>query len=128
MKDHKDYNMLAKMGYGVILKLPSYIVLQHPVTFDTVFFVNQKTFKGTSVQFLAEYCIPGLSNDPDVVIPAGMWREIVKKLVGNTLGDWEVRPPTRTPTQRYYTTTINPNAEFNDTNMTFELPTRQERI
>jgi hypothetical protein len=65
---------LMGKGYNPILNLPSYVVLQHPNTFHTVFYeIRMKK----EPKVISQYNIPGLSNDPSVEIPSMMWKEWV---------------------------------------------------
>jgi hypothetical protein len=74
LKDTKDYKS--------ILTLPSYEVLEHPTTFHVVIVHKNKPKRDspTTATIVGEAKLPGLSNDPDIAIPAGMFREVVKQI------------------------------------------------
>jgi len=66
-------------AYKTVLDLPSYMVLEDPKTFHTVV-VYRKNSPRTGLNRyyqVAEAVLPGLKDDPDVMIPAGMLRELV---------------------------------------------------
>ena len=66
--------------YREILRLPTYQVWQNTETFHTVLFFlpRSRTKNRTEICAVWQYSIPGLASDPDISIPAGMWREWVK--------------------------------------------------
>jgi hypothetical protein len=74
LEDTKDYKS--------ILTLPSYEVLEHPTTFHMVIVHKNKAKRDspTTATIVGEAKLPGLSNDPDIAIPAGMFREVVKQI------------------------------------------------
>lgn len=74
-----SFEDLLSLGYREIMNLPTYSVLQNPKTFHTVLFLCRKT-KNDLPKQIVQYIIPGLSDDPDVTIPSGMWNEIVKEV------------------------------------------------
>jgi hypothetical protein len=81
MKMQVSYEELVNSGkYQKILQLPSYVVWQNSEDFHTVLFFVPKTRSKTlkEPQMLGQYNIPGLSTDPDILIPSGMWREWLK--------------------------------------------------
>lgn len=86
MEMNKSYDRLVADGYEPVLNLPSYVVVQHPVSFHTVFFFRDRKRRPKAadrttsaatyqMQYLSQISIPGLSSDPEVLLPAGMWRE-----------------------------------------------------
>ena len=100
-----SYNvLLGEGGYKVLFGLPSYRVLTHPKTFHTVLFhVKTNPRDGNSVyKSINQWNIPGLTSDPDITIPAGMWREWAKETVSSSRNRVVVEPPT--PTLQRYTT------------------------
>lgn len=66
--------------YREILRLPTYQVWQNTETFHTVLFFlpKSRTKNPSEIRAVWQYSIPGLASDPDISIPAGMWREWVK--------------------------------------------------
>lgn len=66
--------------YREILRLPTYQVWQNTETFHTVLFFlpKSRTKNPSEICAVWQYSIPGLASDPDISIPAGMWREWVK--------------------------------------------------
>jgi hypothetical protein len=81
MKMEISYKSVVNSGkYREILRLPTYQVWQNTETFHTVlFFLPKSRTKNLSeIRAVWQYSIPGLTSDPDISIPAGMWREWVK--------------------------------------------------
>jgi hypothetical protein len=68
-------------GYQTILKLPSYLVMEHPETFHTVVVYRKRTPNQVDrLRVMGETVAPGLTSDPPISVPAGMLREIVNKV------------------------------------------------
>lgn len=81
MKMEISYKSVVDSGkYREILRLPTYQVWQNTETFHTVLFFlpKSRTKNRTEICAVWQYSIPGLASDPDISIPAGMWREWVK--------------------------------------------------
>lgn len=97
--------LIETEGYKVLLTLPSYIVLQHPKTFHTMLFHQKPPVGdlGTMYRAMGDWKLPGLTSDPTVGIPAGMWREWMKVTrAGKKLGSMddpsiEELPPSHPP-------------------------------
>lgn len=65
-------------GYTTILDLPSYYVMENKQTFHQ-YILSTKRLKDTFKRVVVgEGRFPGLTSDPEVTIPAGMWRELMK--------------------------------------------------
>lgn len=77
--------------YDVLLKLPGYMVFQHPQTFHTVVVCHKQYKDKELVEAVFDEVLPGLVSDPEVRIPAGMFREWVKKSKKKT----SLAPPPR---------------------------------
>lgn len=68
--------------YTCVLALPSYTVHQNPETFHTLV-VEQKHYRGKDlVTLVTEAVLPGLASDPNISLPAGMFREWLKEKHG----------------------------------------------
>ena len=81
MKMEISYKSVVDSGkYREILRLPTYQVWQNTETFHTVLFFlpKSRTKNPSEIRAVWQYSIPGLASDPDISIPAGMWREWVK--------------------------------------------------
>jgi hypothetical protein len=81
MKMEISYKSVVDSGkYREILRLPTYQVWQNTETFHTVLFFlpKSRTKNPSEICAVWQYSIPGLASDPDISIPAGMWREWVK--------------------------------------------------
>lgn len=71
-------NLSDLKGYTKILSLPSFFVMEKKFH---QYIIHQRVMKNRDlVEVVAEGRFPGLTTDPDVVIPAGMWRELLKVL------------------------------------------------
>jgi hypothetical protein len=80
----KSFDEMLEEGYEYILVLPSYVVIQHPTSFHTLIFYNNHTKnlrRGDNLNrmLIGQYQTPGLSSDPSITLPAGMWREWLKE-------------------------------------------------
>lgn len=81
---------LAK--YKCILALPGYKVWENTNTFHVmVTHLRGRTKHPERIVVVAEGTYPGLAEDPPLTIPAGMFREIVKKL-GKIQPNWADNP------------------------------------
>lgn len=79
-----DMNEIQKT-YRTIFTLPSYTVMEHPTNFHVVL-LQHRVIKGrTLFKIVGQFNLPGLVEDPDVILPAGMFREVLKLKTGAVL-------------------------------------------
>lgn len=97
MKESKSYPEMCDEGYLPILTLSSYVVIQHPTSFHTAVWFKHRSGK-QRYELVGQYLIPGLASDPEVRIPAGMWREWMKVT--------KTKPEVYTDQQYYVPTTV----------------------